>query len=225
MPGKHKWKSTLINSHFLIYDYETGGRDEFTTEPIEIGAIVADCRTLELKEGAEFHSLIKPTDWSLVHDDALQKNKITREELLEAPEQEKVFQQFFQFARQFQRSDKKWDALIPCGFNINKFDNIISKRMCKKYNYIDKDGDNLLLHPFHTFDLFDIIRLWFENTDELNNYNLDALRDYFGISKEGSHRALVDVYDTWKLLKRFLQMYRSWAPKKLSEFKGYFADE
>jgi exonuclease I len=228
---KKKFLSTKLNNNIIVYDYETGGRDEFTTEPIEISAICADINTLELKTDESgnplvFSTLVKPTDWSLVQDAALAKNKITREEIEEkGVDQKFAFEQFASFCRSFARSDKKWDQPYAAGFNIDKFDNIISKRLCKKYEYVDKDGDNLLFHPIHTFDLIHIIRTFFAWNDDLAAYNLDAVRDYFGISKEGSHRAEKDVVDAWLILKRFINYYKLLSPKALPKFKGCFVNE
>lgn len=225
---KKKFLSTKLNNNIIIYDYETISRNEFTTEPIEISAVCADINSLNLKTDQDgnilvFSTLVKPTDWSLIEQAALDKNKITRKEIEEkGVDQKFAFEQFAGFCRQFARSDKKWDQPYAAGFNINKFDNIISKRLCMKYNYIDKDQDNLLFHPFHTFDLLDILRVWFAWNDELAAYNLDAVREYFGIDKTGSHRAEKDCIDCWMILKRFINYYKQISPKTLPKFKDCF---
>lgn len=236
MPKKFKL-STKLNNNIIIYDYETGSRDEFTTEPLEISAVCADINTLELKTDVEgkvlvFSTLVRPTDWSLVEDGALKKNNITRN-MLEAkddegnfvvPDQEFAFRQFAGFCRQFARNDRKWEQPYAAGFNVHKFDNVISKRLCKRYDYVDKDGDNLLFHPFHTFDLMDILRMYFAWGDDLAAYNLDAVRDFFGIDKTGSHRAEKDVTDTWMIMKRYLNYFKASAHKMLPKFKGAFSE-
>lgn len=232
---KKKFISTKLNNNIIVYDYETISRDEFTTEPIEISAIAADINTFELKTDAEgkplvFSTLVRPTDWSLVQEEALKKNGITREMLEEkdaegnfvVPDQEFAFRQFAGFCRSFARNDRKWEQPFSAGFNIDKFDNIISRRLCKKYNHVDKDGDSLLFHPMHSFDLIHILRMHFAWSDELPAYNLDAVRDYFGIDKTGSHRAYKDVEDTWLILKRFMNYFKSSSHKMLPKFKGAF---
>lgn len=217
--------NTKITNHYLLLDLETVGRNPYTTEPCEISAIVIDCDTLEIKEGGEFSSLCRPTDWSLVQEEALAKNKITREALEAAPEQEFVFRQFCEFTRKFTRSDKLWDQLVACGYNINSFDMTILDRMCFKYNYVSKSGDPMLYHPIHRFDCLDIIRLFGHNCDELPAYNLDAICDYFGINRAGSHRGLIDCKNTYLLLKRFLTYFRQLSPKMLPKFRGCFSNE
>lgn len=222
---KKKFINTKISNHYLVLDLETISRSPYTTEPCEISALVIDCDTLEIKDGGEFSSLCQPTDWSLVQDEALAKNKITREMLEGAPTQEFVFKQFCEFTKKFTRSDKVWDQLIACGYNISSFDLTILDRLCMKYNYVNKNGDPLLYHPIHRFDVLDFIRLFFHNTDELPSYSLDSVCDYFGINREGSHRALTDCQNTYKIMKRFLTFFRQLAPKKIPQFKGCFSNE
>lgn len=225
---KKRFINTKLNNNIIIYDYETGDKNQYTTEPLEVAAICADINTLEIKKDCDgnvllFHTLIKPTDWSLVKDEALAKNKITRQEIEEnGVNQEFFFNQFSGFCRQFAKSDKKWDQPYAAGFNIQKFDNVITERLCQKYNYLDKDNDSLIFHPFHFFDLAHIARMYFAWNDDLSSYSLDSLREYFGISKEGSHRADKDVMDTWLILKRFIAYFKQASPKMLPKFKGAF---
>lgn len=223
---KFKFKSTKLNNNIICYDLETGDKDPYTCEPLEITAIVYDINTLQQKENGVFNTLIKPTDWSKVSEKALQKNKITREEVEDkGVDQKFFFDQFTEFCRSFQRNHTKWEGMYAAGFNILNFDNIIMDQLCTKYAYLDKDGDPLLFHPIHNFDLIHVSRLWFHNCDELNSYSLDGLRDYMGISKEGSHRSTKDVEDTWAILSRFMNMYRQLSVKKIPQFKGCFSNE
>lgn len=219
---KKKFINTKISNNYLLLDLETTGRNPYTTEPCEISAIVIDCDTLDIKENGEFSSLCQPTDWSLVQDEALAKNKITREMLKEAPTQEFVFKQFCEFTQSFTRSNRVWDQLIACGYNINSFDMTILDRLCFKYDYVSKQNDPLLYHPIHRFDVLDFVRIFYHNTDELPSYSLDSVCDHFGIDRSGSHRGLIDCHNTYKLLKRFLTYFRQLAPKKIPQFKGCF---
>lgn len=227
--------NTKLNNNIIIYDYETCGRDPYETDPIEISAIAADINTLELKKDTEgnvlvFSTLVRPRESTDVQGGALKKNGITLEMLNEKdeqgeykiPDQKFAFEQFAGFCRSFARSDKKWDQPYACGFNIHKFDSIISDQLCRRYGHMDKDGDPLLFHPFHRFDLMDYLRAYFAWGDDLAAYNLDAVRDYFGIDKTGSHRAEKDCIDTWTILRRYLNYFKASAHKMLPKFKGAF---
>lgn len=224
MPRKFN-KSAKLNNHVVCFDTETDNSNPYTCNVLEICAIVYDINTLEQKEVEPFHTLVKPlnNDWSNVSEKALQKNKLTRKRVdAEGVDQQVMFEQLVKYLQQFQRKQDKWNALIPAGFNIHSFDNIIMDQMCFRYGYLE-GGDPKLFHPFHCFDLFDILRLWFHNSDELESFSLDTVRQYFGISTEGSHAATKDTEDTWLILKRFLKFHREMASKKLPQFKGCFS--
>ncbi len=221
-----KWtKPTKIDNHIICFDLETGGSDPFTCEPVEIAAVVYDVNTLEEKENGRFHSFMKPTDWSIIQDKALEVNKLTKKEIETFPEQKVVFEEFCKFCRQFQRSDKFYHRLIPAGQNIKGFDMIIMDRLCKKYGYVEESGQQKLFSSFHYFDLLDCVRWFFHNNDNLSGYNLDSICEYFGYKRTSSHEALADVEDCWAILKRFIVLFRALAPKYMDKFKNAFSEK
>lgn len=224
MSKKFFKQTTKLSNNILVYDLETGDSDPFTTEPLEIAAIVIDIQTLTPKENGVFGpTLVKPTNWDIIKDEALQKNGIKKEDLANAPEQEVVFKQFCDFCRGFQKTASKWDALYSAGKNIKSFDNIIMTLLCKKYGYVDKDGSQKLFHPIHSFDLEDINRLWFHNTTEgPAGYSIESICDYLGVPKDGAHRAMADVETTLLILKRFLEFQRKLNTRYVDKFKGAF---
>lgn len=219
---KKNLKSSKINNHYVIYDLETGDSNPYTTEPIEISAIVVDCNTLEKKD-VIFNQVVLPTDWTLVKDEALKVNKITREEIMEkGVAQEIVFKEFVNFCRQFQKSNNKWDGLIPVGFNIVGFDNIIMDQLCFRYNWLD-NGRPRLFHPSHRFDVMDMLKLWFHNNDELPSYSLDNVREFFGIKQDNAHRALSDVEDCFLIFRRLMEFQRKLSGAHTKKFIKCFA--
>jgi DNA polymerase III epsilon subunit-like protein len=215
-------KSSKLDNHYVLFDLETGGTNPYTTEPLEIAALVIDCNTLEPKENGVFQTLVQPTDWSLVDDKALQVNHLTKEEILEkGVSQETMFNEFVKFLRQFQRSDKYYHRLYPVGHNIINFDIPIMNRLAIKYSHIENDQP-ALFSSIHRFDIIDIVRLWYHNNDELPSYRMDDLRPYFGLSSNNAHRALKDVEDSLAIFKRFLQFHRKLSAKYTVQFKGCF---
>jgi DNA polymerase III epsilon subunit-like protein len=214
-----------INTNYLCcLDFETGNADKYNAIPLELAAEMIDPRTLRRIEGANFHTLIKPhCGWKGVEAKALEINKIDKDEVDKKGLEEKVaFDNFTQFIRKYTQGNK-WKAPIMCGFNIEGFDRIIMDKLCIKYNYVDKDGAQKLFHPRDTFDLMKIGLTWFENLPEPDKYNLNAFREFFGISTDGAHRALKDVEDTTDMLCRFLLFHRKVNEKNKPQFKGSFA--
>jgi DNA polymerase III epsilon subunit-like protein len=45
---------------YIVYDFETTSANPHTTQPVQIAAVVVHGRKLEIKEGSEFQSLMKP---------------------------------------------------------------------------------------------------------------------------------------------------------------------
>jgi len=209
-----------VNSNIIIcFDFETGGLDTRTTEPIEIAAIAINPRTLAPVPDGTFYSLCKPTDFSLLQDQALAVNGKTRDQLKHAPEQEAVWRSFAGFIKRFNAKGNGFaSAPIAAGKNIRLFDLPIFNRLCAKYGLVDKNGDQNLFHRRKIYDLEDMLEMWFENSDELPDRKMDTLRKYFGMSSEGAHSAMVDTKQTADLIVRFLKVHRYYATKV--EFRG-----
>lgn len=204
-----------MNSNVIIcFDFETGGLDTKTTEPIEIAAIAVNPRTLTPIPDGTFYSLCRPTDFSILQDGALAVNGRTRSELQKAPEQEVVWRAFAGFIKRFNPKGNGFaTAPIPAGKNIRLFDMPIFTRICSKYGFVDKNGEQNLFHRRKVYDLEDMIEFWFENSDELPNRKMDTLRGYFGLSKDGAHSAMVDTLQTADLITRFMRVHRYYASK------------
>ena len=97
----------------------------------------------------------------------------------------------------------------------------IIERLSIKYNNVNKEGKTALFYPRDIVDVMNMMFYWFEGNNELKNYTLDHIRDYFGMTSEGSHDALKDTKDTADLVIRFLRLHRNLANKV--KFKGSFA--
>ncbi len=90
-----------------------------------------------------FCSLIKPifdadecAKYNLdpITDEALEKNKIKREDLETAPSLKLVWSQFCDFVNQYNYRKTKWTAPVRAGYNIVRFDDIIIDRIAGGQN-------------------------------------------------------------------------------------------
>ncbi len=211
------------DNYICVYDFETGSRNPYTTVPLELAAIMIDFRTLTLVPDSQFHTLIKQ-DWSLVQEEATKKNGITKEEMDKSGIDEKVaFQSFATYLRRYSATGRIWDAPMRGGHNICGFDDIIIQQLCFKYDKVDNDGRPQLFEPRFAFDTQHMCHQWLETLAEPGRYGLDILRDYFGISKEGAHRATKDVEDCARIICKFQQFKRTIVQTKKPKFKGCFA--
>jgi DNA polymerase III epsilon subunit-like protein len=204
----------MNNCNIICFDFETGGLDTTKCSPIQVAAIVINPRTLEPIPNATFNSMMCPQtqeEFDDIEDGALFVNKKTREQIKAAPLENLVWQNFTEFVLRYKNVA---GSPIPAGQNILGFDLPISDRLCKKYGPWDKRRNQQAL--WNNRDAIDLLKYtfaWFENSNELDNFRMDTLRQYFGLSLEGAHDAYQDVKDTWALISRFLKLHRNLAKR------------
>lgn len=222
-----------------VFDLETDGIDPLKCSPVQIAAVIIDPLKLEVIKDSEFNINLKPElisenkDYDYSDSDVLdfhaKVKNLSKAKVLEEwhtyQKQELGWKMFTSYLEMYHlRPDRKscFTAPIAAGYNINRFDLKIIQRISSKYNNVNKEGNTSLFYPRDVIDLMNMVFYWFENSNELKNYTLDNLRDYLGISKEGSHDALKDVKDTANILIRFMKLHRN-VSKKV-KFRGSFVD-
>jgi DNA polymerase III epsilon subunit-like protein len=221
-----------------VFDLETDGVNPDKCSPVQIAAIMVDPIKLEVIKDSEFNINLKPEplqenpsydygDSDVLDFHAKVRNS-TKGQILKDwssyQQQDNGWKSFVSYLDMYHtRSERKscFSAPIAAGYNINRFDLRITERLSVKYNNLNKEGKSSLFYPRDVIDLMNIMFYWFEGGNELKNYTLDHVRDYFGLSKEGSHDALKDVKDTAELLIRFMKLHRNLSSKV--NFKGSFA--
>jgi DNA polymerase III epsilon subunit-like protein len=218
-----------------VFDLETDGCNPDMCSPVQIAAVIIDPFRLEIVKDSEFNITLKPSalesqlDYTYEDSDVLDfhakvrgcaKDKILAD-WLSYQKQELGWKMFVSYLDMYHtRSDRKscFSAPIAAGYNINRFDLRIIDRLSQKYKNTNKEGRSSLFYPRDVIDLMNVVFYWFEGNNELKNYTLDHVREYFGMSKEGSHDALKDVKDTADLLIRFMRLFRNTSSKV--KFKG-----
>ena len=210
-------------NYYVVLDFETGCVDPRITEPIQIAAVAIDPRTLQIDEVNAFESLMKPKNMAAVTDGALKVNKKTREQLEAAPERGLVWSQFNNWIKQYCVDSSKFGRPIMVGYNNLGFDWVIYDRLCREFGNVDKDGHPNIFGNYMKQDLMFMMHTWFEDTNDIANYKLDTLREFFGMSKEGAHDAKTDVIQTGQIFARFLSFQRKLYKEHASKLKGAFA--
>jgi DNA polymerase III epsilon subunit-like protein len=221
-----------------VFDLETDGSNPDKCSPVQIAAIMVDPIKLEIIKDSEFNINLKPEplqenpDYDYSDSDVLdfhaKVRNSTKAQILKDwslyQQQDNGWKSFVSYLDMYHtRSDKKscFSAPIAAGYNINRFDLRIIERLSIKYNNLNKEGKSSLFYPRDVIDLMNVMFYWFEGGNELKNYTLDHVREYFGLSKDGAHDALKDVKDTAELLIRFMKLHRNLSSKVT--FKGSFA--
>jgi DNA polymerase III epsilon subunit-like protein len=228
----------VINTNTIfVFDFESLGLDPINTDPVQIAGLAIDPRSLDIIPGSEFNSLMRPiktmtgtptevkTKW-INAAKALDINKKKREDLEKAPLPQHVWKNFCNHVGRYNTGGKKndkWTRPIAAGHNIQGFDLLFVDTLCKAYGPLDNEGKPKLFNPRTILDTLNLCFLWFENTSEPASLGMDILREYFGVSKDGSHDALNDCKITAQLLIRFLKVHRYYANKV--KFKGSFLND
>jgi DNA polymerase III epsilon subunit-like protein len=235
-----------------VYDYETGSTDASTCQIVQIAGVMVHSR--RLKQVDEFSTWVCP-DWDApgIDDDTVQwhaENQGTtvekfKEMLNTYPKIESVWPKFTDWVDKYNFGKTRctaYKAPISAGYNIIKFDNIISDRMCHKYGPVEnnkrtKKPEQRLFNQVHKFDLMDHMWFWWENipvggkNGEIENLTVTTLMKYMGFPKEeiaNTHNALTDVKACVKIMTRLFQMGRYMREfnedigKRRLEFKNAF---
>ena len=216
----------------ICFDYETGGANPLTAQPTQIAAIAIHGRKLTLQQGGVFNSEIRPiiddekaieAGVAPLEEKALEITRKNRKDLAKAPPPKIVWGKFAEFVNQYNWKNTSFTAPIAAGFNIIGYDMPIVNRMCKEFGpYDEKKQQQKLFNPIFKIDLMDHIYCWFENNQDVKSYNMDYLREYFGLPKDNAHDALQDVKDTANILIKFLKLQRNLLKKV--RFEKSFAD-
>lgn len=215
--------SQSLRRKYVVFDFETDSTDPSSCQPVQLAAVVINPIKLELIEGAEFYADMKPVgidnedyftssvmstiDWHA------NNQGVTYDEIVErwknASDQRTVWQDFHSFVNKFNAKGvgDYWGP-VPCGINIRGFDLPIYKRLNTLY------GLKNCFFKRDQIDILDMCFYWFEGANfGPENYRMDTLRKYFGLSSEHAHDALIDVKQEAELIIRFLALHRRCALK------------
>jgi DNA polymerase III epsilon subunit-like protein len=176
----------------------------------------------KLTKGKTFYApAIKPEPGFEVSDEALDKNKIRREDLENAPPLKQVWADFTMYVKSFNFKNSSFTSPIAVGYNIRGYDLPIVQRVCEAYGPINnKDGKQDLFSNFYVYDLMEDILRINENSNDLPNIKFDTVRKWLGLSEEKAHNALFDVEQESDVFIRMLKLYREWFPRV--KFKDSF---
>lgn len=221
-------------SDYICFDFETTGKNPNTAQPIQIAAVVIHGRKLEIKEGTEFQSLIRPNfdeyeckqlNLDPLTDDSIAIHGKTRELLQTAPSPKSVWSNFSEYCKQYNHGKSNFTAPIATGYNINSYDMVIVDRLCSKapYNFgpVNKEGGQDIFNRIKKIDMLDFMFALFENNSEVNSLSADNLfRGYMGYAKGQAHDAMSDTIMVAEIFCRTMKLMRRTASS--TRFKGVF---
>lgn len=204
----------MNTNYYCVFDFETCSANPETTEILQYGALMIDPRTLKAVDTFEI-PVVKPMNWDLVEDKALEVNHMTREQLKDGIDGPVAWNQFVEWIQKFNRGKTKTDvyrAPIACGYNILGFDLPIIRQYCKRFQpYDDKKNDQKLLNQIYAVDVMHLMFTWTENNPELERLRLTAVQEYLGFPEEiikQAHGALADVKATAWIMRKLINLSR-----------------
>lgn len=184
----------------IICDTETTHYRPELAHVVEIGAVVLDLKTGEF--GESFESLANPGIRHLLHaDEALSVNGLTREEILSAPKDIDVAQQFRDWL------EKHSYPLV--GYNSNYYDSLVLSKAPWGIPMDSWDHDmDVMLLAYGAMKEQDPCPLeWMAWKEEYKWPRLDEAARYYGVLKvEQDHRALSDCMITGRLLLQLMEV-------------------
>jgi DNA polymerase III epsilon subunit-like protein len=157
----------------LIIDFETTGIDPYSSEPIQIGAILLDKDTLE--EKSHFVSKIA-ADLTGVEDITIKYSGITQKDLDGAPTQAEVGQKFLdQFGT---------DVMLSSWVEH------LDRRMLKKL--MDAAGTSYRKFDYHYLDIWPAAYIHLLKNGYSGSVRSEEMFQAFGFKERGKHDALED---------------------------------
>ena len=219
----------MLHRKLLIADFESDSPKPEVCQPVQLAALMIDMYTLEVVEDSKFCSMMKPDikDWGKIKPEIVDWESYTKDKDIvdtakwhaknykvgvdeifkmweEAPEQRHVWDQFRSYVTKYNVKKSIWGAPVCGGMNIRDFDLTIVDRLNTKYGL-----DNIFWRR-DVYDIQDFVGHWLPyRKDCPNNFKMDTLREYFGLTTDNAHDALKDVEDEAEIIIRFMKLHQS----------------
>ena len=217
-------------NNICTFDFETDSTNPEICSPTQIACVMINPYKLEVIEGSEFFSKVRPLD--IDKDDYLDQKRletikfhcrnrnITQEELLEewkkSPHLDIVWKQFENHINKYNKGGTSYGAPWPSGANIINFDLPIAERLNNKYKVKKMFGHEVI-------DLRHLFLFWLVWDSSQRSRSMDNMCKYMGISDEDAHNALRDVRVSAKMVIKFLQLHKTLYPR--IKFRNCFVEE
>jgi DNA polymerase-3 subunit epsilon len=176
----------------LLIDLEMTGLDPAKQEIIQLGAILLDAKTL--KEKKAFDTFVKPSKWKNRDHESMAVNKITWDQVKDAPSLKEVLKEFHQIF-----SPKKVVLAYYGGPIDMDFLRLAFKKAGIKWQF-----------DYHFFNLWGLFFSYFAAHDKLKNntkftgFSLDDFIRNFKIKAENRHDALADCRAEAEVLRKVI---------------------
>ena len=216
----------MKQNNIAFLDFETTGLSK-KCQLTQVAVVVMDGRTLEFTKNDVFSSKIwieqdeekcKELDIEPITQKVLDLTHNTREELLQAPKEDVVWDKMLQFLKRYENGGQ-WGRPIMAGYNIVNYDRPLFNIRAEKYGQWDETHQtNKVFHPREIIDLQKFMYMLVESFPTVNSMSMDNMRNLFGFPDTGlAHDARVDVIEGAMLLQKVMRWLRKLSSKKKFE--------
>jgi DNA polymerase III epsilon subunit-like protein len=179
--------------HAIVTDVETTGKRTPNARVIEVAAVVIDSR---LKEIDEFHILTNPGEEALRYaaPEALRKNGISLDEIRSGLPLDQAALRLREFR-----------AKYP-GAKMHAFNNEFDMWFLGRYPWLVPAadwGECVMLASMELMEAANVLEMY--SKSKVKWPNLDQAANFFGIHRDGSHRARPDARVTAKVYSEILR--------------------
>ena len=184
----------LIKKVFI--DVETTGTNHRQNGIIQIAGSVCFFTDSGVEEKENFNFNVAPFPSDRVEDQALEVNKVSKEQIAKYPMPNKVYRDFSNLIGKYCEKFNRQDKMFFVGYNA-RFDYDFMR------SWFEKNGDNYF-GSFFFFPPIDVMNLAIVDSIKqrhlLPNFKLGTVAEHYGIKAEGMlHDADVDIELTKRL--------------------------
>lgn len=194
-----------MEDRIVFFDLETAGRDPKEHCVIQIAAVAVDAVSFDVID--EFEAKIKFNE-ARADPEALELNSydpaVWQEEAVYVRSAVSAFTTFLRHnatvTKTSRRTGEEYHVAELAGHNVAAFDMPFLRRLYRR---------EFLPAAFLSLDTLQLANWWRRvSAPDIENLKLATLAEYFGVSSEGAHDALVDVHINIKVARRLLEEMR-----------------
>ncbi len=182
----------MFNRDILLIDTEATGLDLNKHELIQLAGILLDKKTL--KEKKKFNSYIKPTKWKNRDPEAMKVNRLTLDQLKNAPGAKQVI--------------KKFDAAFPHKVIIAYYGGPLDMDFLR---HLYKKIGKKFPFDYHFFNIWGLFYAYLARHNKLKNhkrftgFTIENLMKEFNISSTDRHDALEDCRIEAEIMRHIMK--------------------
>lgn len=183
-----------MNNKIIFTDFETGGLEHKIHPITQVGMVVCEPKTFAIIDQYQF--FIKPYDNKIITKVALEKSRVTMEEIMQGLDSVKALAKMIEI---FKKHSAPQNKPILVGhnftFDIEFGEDLFLTKSKNIYDFVDR----------HFWCTQRMMKLYERKQKSDLSYNLTSCCDRFGIKLKAAHGALPDCLATRELFAALMK--------------------